>query len=266
MRTSITPLVIALGFLVSLFACSDHRLGGSLSPVRLRLKTVAGGGLNTTYTYDSQNRLASISKADGSLGIISYGDPDHKYSANGLDNTLFVQLPNPADQTTGAITLYPRNLDGTTFSATKYSLVNSRPGNYRFQNYQYTFDANRHISTIYSVDPNVNPSGDFFTFTYTGENITRGAYSYVGGHFNAGVFAYEYDDKINPFFGLLDPDIDPLDRFSRNNRVKSSSSSFSNTPVTTYEYEYSSQGLPTKRTTKQDGTIVSVLTYTYESY
>ncbi|WP_198175013.1 hypothetical protein [Spirosoma arboris] len=60
----------------SLYEDSTSRLqvGFLVSSTPLRLKTVHGGSINTTYTYDSQNRLSTVSKADGSLAVIAYGD------------------------------------------------------------------------------------------------------------------------------------------------------------------------------------------------
>lgn len=96
----------------------------------------------------------------------------------------------------------------------------------------------------------------------TGENITTA--NSVSGRTVLLFGKLEYDDKLNPFFGLMDPNIDPIQQFSRNNRVKFTDN-LTNT-VTTYVYEYNQQGLPIKRTATRNENTLEVLTYTYESY
>ncbi|MVM39906.1 hypothetical protein GO730_23685 [Spirosoma sp. HMF3257] len=268
MRTFFTPFVVVLGLVVSLFACSDHRLGGSLSPARLRLKTVVGGGQNTTYSYDSQNRLATISKADGSLGVFSYGDLLEKYSYTfpGGQHTYFSEFPNAADRSTGLITPYPNVFDGTSFSVKRYSIINSNIGPLVADaTFGYGFDASKRLTGYYKSNGNDDAlfRVGIGVLSYTGENITK-VYS-ASGRVTLKDVLLEYDDKINPFFGLMDPNIDPVQRFSRNNRVKLNDTNLAN-GTTIYEYEYNQQGLPTKRTAKQGSTVIEVLTYTYESY
>ena len=267
MRISTRLWFVAVYLLLNLSACFDHQLGGPFSPARLRLKTVQGAAINTTYTYDSQNRLATIAKADGSLGVFAYGDPDkhYVYTDTEKDFTYFILYPNPADKTTGEITRLPLTLSGTTFQADTYPLINSKlyqPTKLRYTT--YSFDVSKRISSVYRYLS--GPVGDNFAYAYPAENSIHEVLNYSGGHFTVS-YKLDFDSKINPFYGLFDPDLDALEVFSRNNLVTTTLTS-DPTPkvVTVYDYEYNAQGLPTKRTTKQGTNPDETLTFTYESY
>ena len=258
MKLNFSSLLITVGFAIILFSCTDHRLGGDLSPARLRLKTVQSGTAITTYIYDNQNRLSTISKSDGSLSVLSYDDLGKQY-------TYYSEYLNASDQTKGLVTLYPYTLDGTTFSAKQYPILNSAPyKGVTIATFNYGFDANKHINEYYKSDGDDNAAARIGAgYTSSGENIaTSTAFS---GRTNSPGYLYGYDDKINPFFGLMDPTLDPAQRFSRNNVVKADLTGYPNN-LMTYAYEYNPQGLPTKRTATSNNTVTTVLTYTYESY
>ena len=126
----------------------------------------------------------------------------------------------------------------------------------------YSFDANKRVTSFYTSDNQNNQVSRVGSgYTYTGENIT-GSTGFSGRTSLPGSVK-EYDDKINPFFGLMDPNIDPVQRYSRNNFVKSESPGFP-AFVSFYAYEYNAQGLPTKRT--ESGFRIEVTTFTYEAY
>lgn len=253
--------LIGLGLVASLLACTDHRLGGVLSPAQLRLKTVSGL-LNNTYTYDSQNRLATISKPTGGLVVFAYDDVQ-KYAE-------LKQFDNAADQTSGTRITFPYSFPNKDFSTTIYTFLGTIPNYYNpVDEVRYTVDPLT-PSHVRSVTRYYNSSQrDVRVYQYTGENISKGTFSF--GRVSLGDKIYEYDDKVNPFFGSTDPDLDDIQRFSRNNVVKITSV-YPPPPVVggypdeviTYNYEYNQQGLPTKRTTTRGGT--GVITYTYESY
>ena len=254
-----TTYFIGFVLAISLLACTDHRLGGALSPSRFRLRTVTSS-LNTTYTYDNQNRLATISKSSGVLSVFAYDDIQ-KYAD-------LKQFSSAADQTTGIRITFPYSFPNKDFTSTIYSFFSTNPYNY-----------NQIDQTSYRVDP-LTPSHiqavtrylnssqqDVRVYAYTGDNITTGRFTL--GRVSEGTKTYEYDGKINPFFGSTDPDLDDIQRFSRNNVVKITSSyppiaGGYPDQVITYQYEYNQQGLPTKRTTVEGGRDVA--TYGYESY
>ncbi|GAB4018539.1 hypothetical protein [Spirosoma koreense] len=259
MNLNFKNVLTGLALSLSLFACTDHRLGGPSSPVRLRLKSVQGGSLNTTYTYDSQNRLARVTKADGSLRVYSYSTTDYP----GVP--LFKEYPNPADQTKGTATIYYSNGE-----AGSYTYARTRPlfnSEINFGATLRTFYLYGNSNRITSVDHHlgeditgINPA----SFIYTGENITTANYNTF--RFPDHDDTYVYDDKINPFFGMLDPDLSDVELFSRNNVTRIDYTSRQSQPsyMKTYAYDYNAQGLPIRRTTIQGGN--EVITYTYETY
>ena len=253
MCTPFKSWIGVLGLIVSLFACSGQQSDGPQSPVRLRLKTNGG----STYTYDGQNRLATISNTTKSFsGVFSYDDPAKAYA-------YYKQYANPTDRTTGTAIEFPYSFDNNDFSTKEFHIVNS---DIYFpivdKSTSYHFDVAKHMIDVTTVTGGTR--FDFSEYIYTNENATEGKFRTQRTYLYRNV--YEYDDKINPCFGLTDPGLDDLQRFSRNNVVKKTSidPNGNTTSVVSYIYEYNAQNLPTKRTTTQGGS--ELITYTYESY
>lgn len=250
--------LLVLGLAMSLPACTDHRLGGSLSPAQLRLKTVSGS-LNRTYTYDSRNRLATATTAAGALDMYVYDEVQQSAQVK--------RFVNPADQTQGTRITFPYTFPNQNFTINYYSFSSTTAGlgNYVDQD-QYAVNPSNptQVSSIrrYTL---TNPLLDRRSYQYTGDNVTNEGYS--SGRIVNLNRVYEYDSNINPFFGSTDPDLTDIQRLSRNNVVKVTTTDPVNaqySEVVSYSYEYNQQGLPTKRTTTQGGTDVT--TYSYESY
>lgn len=262
--------IIALCVALTFFSCSDHRLGGPLSPARLRLKSYTSGSATTTYTYDNQNKVATIASPDGSLGVFSYDAPDKQF-------VYFYEYPDPADRSKGRTTLYPVdfqpniytpgayfNIGYQLFTVNPASLNIPDANRYADKRFNYSFDASKRLSGYYTSDGSDNASSRSGSgYTYTGENITGQTSAAGRTTFPSG--AYQYDDKVNPFFGLMDPGVDPALRYSRNNRVRAEFTGRGYPDeLRTYTYEYNAQGLPTKRT--ESGARTEVTTFTYEPY
>lgn len=257
--------LVVLCVALTLFACSDHRLGGALSPARLRLKSFTSGSNTTMYTYDNQNKVSTIARPDGSLGVFLYDDPSKK-------SIYFYEYPNPADKSKGTVTVYPTDLQPLTLPPGTYLIVGKRYGTVglAFINqvnltpdklFSYYFDANKRLASYSTSDGNNTGTSVQQTVPmFTNENITQSDYSAKGAGLTTTTLAY--DDKTNPFFGLMDPSIDVIERYSRNNRVKTSVPSYNE--LREYTYEYNAQGLPTKRTLTTGG--VEVTMFTYEAY
>ena len=216
--------------------------------------------MNTTYTYDSQHRPATITKADGSLSVYSYNE--------GTKTTQLNQYPDPADRTTGTAWVFPSNFgDFSPFIVRLYPITNSVISSpVAIRNETYELDASNHVTLVLRGPGNTSnsQSGINDGYTYTGENITRG--STVNGRSILSTSTYEYDANINPFFGLTDPAIVNTQRFSRNNVVKETKVMSGSTDLIRYEYVYNQQGLPTKRTTSVNDVVTETLTFGYESY
>ena len=268
MLTFLKSGFLAICIALTLASCSDHRLGGPQSPVRLRLKSFTEGANTTTYTYDSQNRVATIARPDGSMGVFSYDDPKQQ-------TIYFYEYPDPADRSKGRTTLYPFDLQPNIYTPGAYILIGKQTGtvdpavitiinsrNAFDKLYNYSFDTNKRLTVYYTSSGSDDATSRFGSgYTYTGENITGS--TGFSGRTTSPVSVIGFDDKLNPFFGLMDPDVDPALRYSRNNPVKSELSGYPDF-LRSYTYEYNAQGLPTKRTQTAGGTVVT--TFAYEAY
>ena len=266
MQLSINRWFMGIACSISLFACSDHRLGGSLSPVRLRLSSVTGnttGGLLTaTYTYDSQNRLSTISRGNNSLGIFSYDDSVQPYATTGV-YAIYKEYPNPADRTTGSAILL--SYESGYFSTVRHHIINSEIYTSVVDGIiDYSPDANRHITSVVRRPDFASSVFYFIDYSYTGDNPTAARFTAQRSYQYRDV--YEYDHKTNPFFGSNDPALSDVQRFARNNLVKMTSIDPDGNVLSTvgYQYEYNQQGLPVKRTSVRGN--LEIVTYTYEAY
>ncbi|MVM33595.1 hypothetical protein GO755_26390 [Spirosoma sp. HMF4905] len=249
---------------IALFSCNDHRLGGSLSPVRLRLKTTNDGTTLVTYNYDSQNQPASITRNQITSSIM-HGDPQRVLTDSDPYATNVFYIRNSA-QANSTVIVFPPVLSNTSFLATEYGRFNTGKifFNVPVRKYTYDFDTSGRLTRIsdFSDAPDINGA----SYEYTGENITKENVFTSAGHGDVYTNTFTYDDKINPFYGLLDPQINARLRFSRNNILTLQSAGRGAVPNTTYAYEYNAQGLPTKLTTTVNGNQSGITTFTYESY
>ncbi|GEM_PF-5778448 len=286
-------LVLLLS-IAGLLACNPQVTEPSPSPVtssQYRLKSVQStllgngtlisgpnslNGATYTYTYDAQNRLTKIDRVrNGQVGqaLISYGDPQRTYVGAGgnADYTFYIDQATLSDPTTWSVTRYPLTLDGTNFVAGKYGtyigpVINTQ---YNIINYQYRFDTDKHLKSFEtSGGPNSGISDyNISQFTYSGDDVGSETYSYSAGHGDSGGITYIFDNKPNPFYSLLDPAISVIERFSQHNTTSQDVASFrTGLSSTRFAYEYNAQGLPTKRTTNNNGVVTETLAYTYEKY
>lgn len=233
-RTCFTALL-----LISLiWGCTDH-LSRPTSPQRLRLKTVTstntdGTTTQTTFEYDVQNRLVAYNDYTGLRNTITY-DAQNQYQQidNSVSRTYFT---------------YQSSQNGMLVTAKRYVLD---VGERLVETYTYGFDAgNRLTNSTYVQGTVANPNlvtQSETTYAYTGDNITTVT---VKALRNTRIDTYQYDDKPNPFYGLIGPGVDELRRFSRNNATQLGIQP-------TIVYEYNAQGLPTR---------IGDQTLTYESY
>ncbi len=236
----------ALLLINTLWGCTDHS-SRPLTPLRLRLKTTTSANFDGTttqnsFTYDAQNRLIAYSEGNDTRGTITYN------AQNQYQRIDFVR---------GSAT-YRTDFTYQTFAGGSRSVT--AVTNQVFQNgvtgladtRTYSFDANNRLTRSSYAPAGSTPIGETISiYTYTGENITQVQANAIR---TVATYLYEFDDKPNPFYGLVGAGIDEVRRYSRNNLVKY-------TPVPSasyiYSYEYNAQGLPTK---------IDNVTLTYESY
>ncbi|GAB2516706.1 hypothetical protein GCM10027085_03320 [Spirosoma aerophilum] len=103
-----------------------------------------------------------------------------------------------------------------------------------------------------------NPTRARYVYTYENGNIVKA--SYLNGNDKEEFhISYQYDDKVNPFYGWMYA-IDPVLRCSRNNIVQSQ---VSQAPIRKNAYTYNEQGYPI---TKKEDSKGAVMEYSYESF
>src|ERR671933_278002 len=95
-----------------------------------------------------------------------------------------------------------------------------------YKDVRYTFDANNHLLRYSQSVPPAGVEEERSAYQYTNENITsvtQPSFDVYSGKLRSQTSSLpDYDDKPNPYFGLLDTDIDPTLRFSANNVTKNS--------------------------------------------
>ena len=263
MVTSFKSWMAVLGLVMSLSACMDHQVGGPQAPARLRLKTVGG----STYTYDSQNRLTLISHSTGARLEYSYKDAEQRPSLfRRYDITSGGQTngtPYTISYGPGSVLVQQRLSDFTPPAI---------PGTVVLTNYQYLIDANNRLTALNTLRGDIGRSNFYNEYSSTGDNITKGIFRFGPSSFATtptGNDVYAYDDKVNPYFGMVGQSTNDIRPFSRNNLVKVTAqridpaTSEVKTTITEYEYEYNQQNLPIRIRQKGHSEWT---TLTYESY
>lgn len=232
-------------FLVStILACSDHAFP-PLSASGFRLKTIERANRSTTLTYDQTNRVTSYINSFGEKGLFFYDDQG-RY-------TEFKRLANAQDPTIGTRMLFTYTNGTNDFTFNRYSFQSSSEN--RIANGNYSLDSNKRVMGFNEFTPALNAQ----TYTYTGDNIT--AITFTLGRSQTRR-TYEFDDKPNPFYGLILPGFDEYLRYNRNNVIKVTQLDQTGgmQSMEEYVYEYNDKGLPTK-VTKKDGTGEIRLSY-----
>lgn len=253
MLASLRFLLVLIMMAGSFFACTDHQLR-PVSPLKVRLKTTdnvnfGGFPFKTEYNYDASNRVASFTTSIGSKGVFQY-DNQNRYNR-------FFYFPKVSDEQNGETTWFTYNSDNTSLVAASYVLTNGVRAPVRFQDATYAFDNNNRLLSKFPTSSNI--IYQFESYKYTGDNITKVRSTYVRLTDST---TYEYDNKPNPYYGLIAPDISEVRRFSRNNVTKIIND-YNKAVIAEYTYEYNAQGLPTKLKEKNgSGEVI----YTYESY
>ena len=228
-------------------ACTDRNVLplSSPAPLSYRLKTTnnvksQSSPFSTEYTFDLTNRVTSFTTSMGTKAMITY-DGQNRYERLNYSYRL-------ADDTNGEIIRFAYNSNDNDFTQNTSFIKNGNP-NGTLLSATYKFDAKKRLVSMVK-------DGSVETYRYTGDNITR--VDYIANGYTSTTM-YEYDDKLNPYYGLIAPDIGAIRRFSRNNSTKI----INGTAAIEYVYQYNAQGLPIK-ITKNDGTLEVLLTY--ESY
>ncbi|MVM36627.1 hypothetical protein GO730_01345 [Spirosoma sp. HMF3257] len=275
---------ISLLLITSLLACSDHRIPG-LSPSRLRLKTLIQqngrqlvsefqynpqgqlSGIktlksdstqreNSTYTYDSQNRLSQIQRV---IQIKFPADPlkiqteSYTFSYTGAGQIAEIRYTNST--AVGLLFVCKPIYDAAN------QIVGNQVDSYNgYESRQFTSKYIYANSNLTAAHITFSPSS-YFDYTFT------------------------YDSNINPFYGIILPtgsvDIapapnDPITVFvypAKNqgiaNLLSLSRNNVLNDGYNEYIYTYNNVGLPISRSARSplpDHSVRGTLFFEYESY
>ncbi len=231
----------------TILACSDHAFPPS-SALGFRLKTLEKANGSTTLTYDQNNRVASYTNSFGEKGLFFYDDQG-RY-------TEFKRLADAQNPTIGTRMLFTYSNGTNDFTFNRYSFQSSSEN--RIANGTYKVDSNKRVTGFEEFAPALNGQD----YEYTGDNITT--IKFVVGR-SLTTRTYEFDDKPNPFYGLILPGFDEYLRYNRNNvtKVTGVDQTGGKQILEEYIYEYNDKGLPTK-VTKKDGT--GEIRLSYESF
>ncbi|MBC7570751.1 MAG: hypothetical protein H7319_13580 [Spirosoma sp.] len=252
---------LRLSLLLLLLAGSFWTCQPEPAPVRLRLKSTENSLRGsyysykgrTEYTYDQDNRQATVYRPSNTKTIFTYDDQGRcqqyvsivEISGLEIARAKFTYLPNN-DVLKGIF------IGGLDLGSIRY----------------YRDGSKRTIG--YNLEGGNFP--DSATYQFTDNNITKIRELNSGP---ATIYTLVYDDKPNPYRKLIIPEFGDglyvypnyeVLQLSQNNvtsitRSAESGSTFTLTEI--YEYNYNAQGLPTKvRIKGQPGELV----FTYESY
>ena len=271
--------VLKLGLLLGLSACTQNqpliesqptqllRLGvartNDLGQPRLRLKrtisTSPGLPGTTDFLYDRQGRQS---------GFVYLGDTaKFTYDANDrITNILFAYATR--DNITGEQTVFTYD-DAQRQVRTTLSLLTTINGQYTplraIKTASYTMDDQNQPVRFTDVSPQSGASSAYEQ-TFASGNLARTVSQ--SGNSDRTASDYTYDDRLNPFMGLIGPGVGDMRRFSRNNVLKLSmidklgtSSEGQPRDIYSIQYEFNEQGLPTRAVSPG-----VVLRYEYESY
>ena len=154
------------------------------------------------YTYDQQNRLVSSSRSDGRRRSFSYDQLNRYQQSEYTPGSSSTNSPQNVPQRTKFIYNQNRN----NFIAETY-VLQSGTETLVLLSY-YSFDAANHLIQVRKTGPAGNLVR-LYRYEYTGDNITT---EVVGEETRPGrsplMYFYTYDDKPNPYYGLIAPDDD----------------------------------------------------------
>ncbi len=256
--------------LLTLSSCQDHRIP-SPSGQQFRLKKVTNVNNSiangyAVYNYDSDNRLINILNYSivPTMAPYVFGRTTIVYDAQGrllkvenqIDNSPF----NPV-LTFYYMTTYAYDKDDNITAIKKYKVLKNdithpflqEDRQLVYGNTKFPIMMTTKINDGSQFDPELNFSEEY---TYTGGNIveikrTDWPTHYNGNNTYTSTRVFQYDDKPNPFYGLLFGIPDER-TFSKNNVIEGNRS-----------YTYDTNGLLTN-IAQRDGSSETL--YEYETY
>ena len=225
-------LLIAL----SLFSCSSDDKGSSSEPTNNhKLKKITSGNQSQTFYY-SGNNISYTEESEISGEIYKN---EFVYENNKL--VKLKRYINNVYQSNNDLFFQYTNEKITTSSGYEDNILFS---------HQYTYNSLGQMTIDAQYDNGVYNSEETFTYFSNG-NIESHSHSAF-----TGTYYYTYDNKSNPLYFALPESLSKIWAISRNNEISKS-------PNYTFEYEYNSNNLPTKKITKMNGNLIETELYEY---
>lgn len=245
---------------VTLISCEDHQTAPGTQRFRLK-KTVNSTSVSPTFTtiynYNSAGKLASyVESSPAQNPVITTLQYDNQGRLVAMEEkaTGIVIGSTTQDIVTGRAT-YDYDGNGNITSITKYTDdPNQAKGNLTVKEITLLeYGANKLPGKVTIMNNGVATSQ--FLYSYTNGNIVKIDYPEAG---NGGQIisstTFLYDDKPNPYYGLLTFRQNIFNTINRNNAYIS---------PTTNMFEYNSDGLLIKSLGSR---LLAQTTYEYEAY
>ena len=228
--------ILFLLFVTSIFSCSSDEPSTTEEPgTNFKLKKITSGNQYQTFHYVGNN--ISYTEEIESSGEI--------YKSEFIyENNKLIKLKRYINN------VYQSNNDlFFQYTNEKITTSSSYEDNILFS-HQYTYNSSGQMTIDAQYDDGVYNSEETFTYFSNG-NIESHSHSAF-----TGTYYYTYDNKSNPLYYAFPESLSKIWAISKNNEISKS-------PNYTFEYEYNSNNLPTKKITKMNGNIIATELYEY---
>jgi hypothetical protein len=265
MKTKFISWISVYALLLLLTACEDHRIP-AVQRFRIKIiRTLEPGPYNTrlsteTYSYDSQGRLAQFVSGTEINPVSPISDSSRTaihYDGQGRIENIFRETHDLVNTASGVVNIWRPDFNSTYEYDTNGNITvmklfgitkdRSRSPNL-LEVLQFEYDGTKFPVKVLYTAPSANSQWTE-RYTYSGDNIVNVERS--DNRAAPVTKAYQYDNKLNPFYGLLTGNVgnDAFIALNRNNVVTSDKNYFYDTNgflskvidasgiVSTYEYE-----------------------------
>jgi hypothetical protein len=263
-----TRVIACLFVLVALFSCSDHRLVVGNERFRLKRADVLlfEGYQKTVYNYVADNRLASYEVTyipDSPNPPPTTPDYTIVFSYNAQNRLIKADRVSTNPNFTRRVqVIYVNDNNGRIASATMSDDNGNTPGILtQSEAYVFEYGAGAYPTKVtFTLSKSLSPSG-VSTLTYNNGNVVSITKSTnVGSQVTT---SYTYDDKLNPYFGLVTDNVDYPGYSSSDFLTYSKNTRSAAYPSTTRSYN--AKGLLVSESFLFNG-VTRGSRYEYESY
>ncbi|WP_460934380.1 hypothetical protein [Spirosoma humi] len=265
MKPNFINWISMYGLLLLFTACEDHRIP---SVQRLRIKTVRTiiPGLDDTrlttetYNYDSKGRLIQYVSGTETKPVVPIGDSSRtviNYDGQGRIENIFTEGRGLVNTASGVVylwrpsfnTTYAYDGNGNITVMKLFAITQDRSQSPNLlEVLQFEYDGTKFpVKVIHTTTSNNHQWTE--RYTYSGDNIVN----VESSDNQSATTTYQYDNKPNPFYGLLTGEKrnDAFIALNKNNVMTNDK-----------QYLYDTNGLLSK-VIAADGVVY---TYEYEAY